>query len=113
MEDLTTLQDLYSEASPYITVPANGVSSVPADLFLQKMILPPPEKFPSVADIGSALTDFGGVLKSAVSYPVTAVTGTVRNAYLYLIGGIVVIGILAIFVLGAGTKFAGKIGALK
>jgi len=69
--------------------------------------------------LGVVASDFVGGTGAIISKPVEAVKGalsgmvdsvksTVRNTYFYLIGGIAIVGILAIVVLGAGSLFMGK-----
>jgi hypothetical protein len=48
-------------------------------------------------------------VKGGISSAVEGVKGTVRNTFLYVIGGVALIGIIAIVLLGAGSRFMGKI----
>ncbi len=68
-----------------------------------------PSLYPSLSDVGDALAFPFKAASGAAKTVVSTVTGTVRNTYLYLVGGIVIIGILGIVLLGAGTRFMGKV----
>lgn len=113
MEDLSTFQDIYRDVSdiPVHTMPYNPSNNPTDSLFRFYETLQPtdPSRFPSLSDVTGIFTETLSKVASVPSQVVGKVTSTVRNTYLYLIGGIVVVGILAIFVLGAGTKFAGTI----
>jgi len=75
----------------YNIVP-DAVITLPTAKALGGIITAP---FRAVAGAATSVVDYG--------------KSTVRNTYLYLIGGIVIVGILAVFVLGAGTKFMGTV----
>lgn len=60
------------------------------------------------AGVGSAVQTTGGAVADTFSGAASFVTTKVRNTYLYLVGGIMIIGIVAILVLGAGSKFLSK-----
>jgi hypothetical protein len=90
----------------------NGDSS--GDIFRTQNVVPVPPFTPEVL-----LSDFSGGVKKVVAAPVNAVSGfisgavdsvksTVRNTYFYLIGGVALIAILAIVVLGASSRFMGR-----
>jgi hypothetical protein len=113
------------ESTSIGTAPIEGSEDMPfgenyggmgaKEIFKTKNVIPVPP-----FTIGTVATDFAGGVTSAVAVPVKAVkdtlssvyssvSGTIRNTFLYGIGGIVILGILAIVLLGAGTKFAGKV----
>lgn len=103
------------------------------DVFKSYNTVPVPKKTDS-AD-GSFLGDFTTAVGSGITYPFKAAGGaaseivgkakdvvtsaiegtksTVRNAYLYLIGGVAIIGILAIVLLGAGSRVMSKVEGAK
>lgn len=115
MEDLTFFEDIYRlEPAGTADNPSKDTAS---DLFQTYSVQPvPPEQYPSLADVGDALAlpfkvaaKAGSTVVDAGKSAVGAVTGTIKNTYLYLVGGIALVGIIAIVVLGAGTKFLGKV----
>ena len=91
-----------------------GTGDSSGDKFQTNNVIPQP-----AFTLGTVANDFIGGTKAIVSKPITAATGFfsgmfdkltsgVRNTYFYLIGGIAIVGILAIVVLGASSRFMGK-----
>lgn len=60
------------------------------------------------AGVGSAVKTTGGAVADTFSGAANFVTSKVRNTYLYLVGGVLLIGIVGILVFGAGTRFLSK-----
>ena len=60
-------------------------------------------------DVSSGVVSAGKEIISVPGKIVDSVKSTVRNTYLYLVGGIVLIGIVAIVVLGVGSRFVKQI----
>ena len=61
-----------------------------------------------IGDFGTMLASPFVAIKDTASGVVESVTSTVRNMYFYLIGGVAIIGILAIILLGASSRFMGR-----
>ena len=91
-----------------------GTGDSSGDMFRTNNTIPVP-----AFNLGIVASDFIGGAGSVASKPIEAVKGvfsgivdsvkgTVRNTYFYLIGGVAIIGILAIVLLGASTRFMGK-----
>jgi hypothetical protein len=91
-----------------------GTGDSSGDKFQSNNVIPQP-----AFTLGTVANDFIGGTKTIISKPITAATGffsgivdsvkgTVRNTYFYLIGGIAIVGILAIVLLGASSRFMGK-----
>jgi hypothetical protein len=91
-----------------------GTGDSSGEIFKTSSVIPPPP-----FTLGIVANDFIGGAGAIVSKPVEAAKGfisgivdsaksTVRNTYFYLIGGIAIVGILAIVLLGASSRFMGK-----
>lgn len=75
---------------------------------------------PVESEKGSFIEDFSDALWKGISFPFKAtgdavggaidtVKSTVKNTWVYLVGGIALIGIIAIVLLGASSRFMSKI----
>lgn len=86
-------------------------------MFRSYLVSPPkPVPVRTPDESGGFLSDVGAVISApfkslagGISSGIDSIKGTVRNTFLYLVGGILLIGILGIVLLGAGTRFMGKI----
>ena len=108
MEDFAAIDFVYSDTSP-IPPSADGSPGLFQFIDLKNVAPVDPSVYPSLPNVGGIVTAPFKAIAGGISSVSNYVSGTVRNTYLYLIGGIVIIGILAVVVLGAGTKFLGKV----
>ena len=111
-EPLPNTSDSSDDSSQYLfkTFIVGGITPVPK-----------PVESPSfISDMGTVLASpikaVGGGISSAVEYVKGGLTSTIegiktttRNTFLYIIGGVALIGIIGIVLLGAGSRFMGKV----
>ena len=109
MEDIGFITDIWREPMPPVAVdtpkPDTGLfSPVPT---------PSPDAtyspYPSFSDFSELFTVPAKWAAGAISSGYEAVSGTVKTTYLYLVGGVVLIGIVAIVGLGVAAKVMNKI----
>jgi len=110
MEDMTTFPD-YDFGWSWVDNSPSGEpnASPPKDETAGTAKPDPPFTLGVVVeDIGAGVKKAGGAVTGAVGGAFSAVTGSIKGAYWSLIGGVAIIGIIAIVALGASSRFMGK-----
>ena len=74
-----------------------------------KPVTDPVEKTGFISDMGNMFASPFKSVYSGIGNAVENVKGTVRNSFLYLVGGILLIGVLTLVLIGAASKFTGRI----
>ena len=106
MEDFANLEIIYSD--PGIAQNQNGSGGLFKPVDLAYVAPVDTSLYPSFGTIGEIVSAPFKAVAGGVSSVTNYIGGAVKNTYLYLIGGLVIVGVLAVVVLGAGTKFLGK-----